>query len=311
MTRSVGVEVEFIGVEFAEASRIVAERLAATATIVSEHEHEFDTDEGTYRLEVDFELLKTLSREREASDEDDRLGDLAVGALSLAAKVATPLELVTPPLRRAQLPDVDTLLAALAEAGAQGTGESILYAFGVHFNPQARLDTSSIRAHLRAFLCLHDYLADRDETDLTRVVTAFALPFPEAYERVALAADYAPARPRLIDDYLHYNATRNRALDMLPLFAHLDEKRVRDKVDDERINARPTYHYRLPNSRVGDEDWSLMDPWQGWLEVERLAHDADRLEALCAERLDWLERGMIKRRRADWIAQCQRSVDAR
>ncbi|OBX33760.1 putative amidoligase enzyme [Halomonas elongata] len=37
-----------------------------------------------------------------------------------------------------------------------------------------------------------------------------------------LDPDYQPDLRTLIDDYLEYNPTRNRELDLLPLFAYLD-----------------------------------------------------------------------------------------
>lgn len=42
-----------------------------------------------------------------------------------------------------------------------------------------------------------------------------------------VAADYAPNLDRPIDGYLEDTATRNRALDVLPLFLHLDPGWVR------------------------------------------------------------------------------------
>ena len=85
---------------------------------------------------------------------------------------------------------------------------------------------------------------------------------------------------QLIDDYLTHNPTRNRALDMLPLFRHIDEQRVINVVDDDRIKARPTFHYRLPNCQIDEPDWGLIRAWRDWLQVEALAADATRLDAV-------------------------------
>jgi hypothetical protein len=95
-----------------------------------------------------------------------------------------------------------------------------------------------------------------------------------------LAPGYAPDQAGLIDNYLHANPTRNRELDMLPLFAWIDEDRVRSCVPDARIKARPTFHYRLPDARIGDPGWSLALEWNRWCVVERLAADAERLAAM-------------------------------
>jgi hypothetical protein len=44
----------------------------------------------------------------------------------------------------------------------------------------------------------------------------------------------------------------------LPLFAFLDEDRVRAKLDDPLIKSRPTYHYRLPNTDFHKPNWGIV-----------------------------------------------------
>jgi len=96
--------------------------------------------------------------------------------------------------------------------------------------------------------------------------------------------DYQPDLDALIDDFLHFTPTRNRPLDMLPLFAWLDEDKVMQApVEKDLIKARPALHYRLPNCLIDEPDWSLSVPWNDWIEVERLAADSD---ALASARLD-------------------------
>lgn len=311
MTRSVGIEIEFAGIDFALASELVGVELGVEPEIVSPHEHAFATAHGDFRLEVDFELLKRLSREDHEAARPDLLRRVAVGALELAANLATPLELVSPPLPEDEIERFDALVGVLADNGAHGTGESLIHAFGVHFNPQASVDPELIAAHVRAFACLFDWLKKRDDTDLTRALSAWAKPYPTDYERCILPAGYAPDAAALIEDYLAFNASRNRALDLLPLLCELDDERVRAAVDDARVKARPTYHYRLPNSHLGRGDWCVLDPWQDWLEVERLAADRARLERLCAARLAFLENNVLVRDNDDWIAACQDSVEGR
>ena len=85
----------------------------------------------------------------------------------------------------------------------------------------------------------------------------------------------------LIDDYLKDNPTRNRVLDMLPLFMFLDKDRVEAAVEDSLVRPRPTLHYRLPNSEVDEPDWSLSLAWNDWMQVEALANDAARLDRWC------------------------------
>ncbi len=311
MPRSVGVEIEFAGLEFAEASAAVGRWLGADPEVVSPHEHEFKADAGAYRLEVDFGLLKRLSRDEFEAEDEDRLRQLAVDALDAVAGLVTPLELVTPPLPEPELDRLEKLQRELEAAGAVGTGHSLIGAYGLHFNPEADLKHESIAAHLQAFLCLFDWLEARDETDFSRQLTPFIDPFSRDYEREVIDADFEPTRDQLIDHYLEHNPTRNRALDLLPLFAEIDADRVARVVDDERIKARPTYHYRLPNSRLGESDWGILQPWQDWLEVERLAAEPERLAEACRLRVEHLDKGALLRRGSDWIEQCQRIVAAR
>ena len=91
---------------------------------------------------------------------------------------------------------------------------------------------------------------------------------------------------KLIDDYIAFNPTRNRDLDLLPLLAFIDEAEVRRQLPDEKINPRPTFHYRLPDMQLGDPDWGLASEWNRWVLVERLAEDGERLAALCRDYLD-------------------------
>ena len=102
-------------------------------------------------------------------------------------------------------------------------------------------------------------------------------------------------------DYLEHNATRNRALDLLPMMAEIDEDRVRRAVDDPKIKARPAFHYRLPNCHIEREDWSLSQPWNVWWVVEELAQRPDDLRDLGAKFLE-AERPVLDVSRADWVA---------
>ena len=104
--------------------------------------------------------------------------------------------------------------------------------------------------------------------------------FPPAYIRKLAAPDYWPDIPTFIDDYLAANPTRNRDLDLLPLLLHFDADRVRAVLPNEKINGRPTFHYRLPDARVSDPGWSIAPDWNRWVAVERLAADRERLDAV-------------------------------
>ena len=210
--------------------------------------------------------------------------------LRKGAEAIVPVEVVSPPLPMARLHDIQVLIARLRTAGAKGSGAGLTYAFGMQFNPELpSLEAKAIAAYLKAFFCLYDWLAQRSNVDLTRRLTGFSAAFPDKYVRKVVDPDYRPEQAALIDDYLADNPSRNRALDMLPLFLHLDKARLRAVVDDPRVKPRPTLHYRLPNCEIDRPDWGVHLAWQDWLEVEKLACDRARLDALCGTYSAWLD----------------------
>lgn len=307
--RRVGIEIEFAGVDIDAAVETIASELDARIETVSDNEYLLHAADHAdpFRVEVDFELLKALSRDEQNAP--DQIRQTVVGFLEAAAAVATPLELVTPPLKFAALPDLDRLITVLADRGAVGTQDSLAYAFGVHFNPNVvGDDPDEVLRHIRAFICLYEWLRFSDRMDMTRQLTSFANPFPKDYELLVLPGDYRPGRQALIRDYLLHNPTRNRALDMLPLFSSWDDAIVRETIEDERIKSRPTYHYRLPNSRIGDKDWSVRKPWQDWLMVEKLAANERELSKLASERLNHINRWTFSGGAELWIAECQKTL---
>jgi len=168
-------------------------------------------------------------------------------------------------------------------AGGKGTRQSPLFAFGVHLNIEPpSMDVGTVLGYLRSFVCLLDWIIWRGDVDIIRRVTPFIDRFPKAYDILVTSPEYRPDWRRLIDDYLEYNPTRNRALDMLPMMARVDEDRVRDAVDDPLIKARPAFHYRVADSRVDEPGWSVRESWEHWLQVEALAADAEQLLDCCA-----------------------------
>jgi hypothetical protein len=178
-----------------------------------------------------------------------------------------------------RLHEVDRLLGILRGAGAKGTQDAALYAFGLHFNPEIpRQDAQTMAAFLKSFMLLNAWLRRQVAPDPMRHLMGHADPFPGEYVRKVVAADDRPDLETFIDDYLAANSTRNRDLDLLPLLMHLDRERVRAVLPHEKINERPTFHYRLPDARVSDPGWSLAPDWNRWVAVERLAADRARLE---------------------------------
>jgi len=274
--RTVGVELEFAGLTAEASARVLAEALGGTILELDPHSFVVRNSElGDLAIELDSRYLHP-----------DKNALLGVGAklaswIASAARLLVPCELVSSPMPIDRLYQIDRVTEVLRLAGAKGTQDGALYAFGLHFNPEApRLDAETILSILKAFVLLDPWLRRQVAPDPTRDLLGFADPFPDEYIRRIVAPDYRPDIPRLIDDYLLANPTRNRDLDLLPLLLFLDEARVRERLPAEKIGKRPTFHYRLPDSRVSDPGWSIAPDWNRWVAVERLAVDRRRLERL-------------------------------
>ncbi len=295
--RRVGVELELNGMDLGRLTRLVASTLGGiqgSAMAVEEtgrYERRITGDAaGDWTVEIDFRLLKELGRETRRAD--SLLGGIETTAENLLAQSSTPmvpLEVISPPLPLGRLQEVQTLIEALRDGGALGTSGKFVYAFGMQFNPEVPdEEPATLRDYLRAFLCLYDWLDERAEINFTRRLTNYIDPFPKQYIMKLMPARDSVSLASLIDDYLHDNPTRNRALDMLPVFSHLDETRVRSRCRDQLIKARPTFHYRLPNSEIDEPGWGMHHAWNDWVEVERLAEDKTRLNDCCHAYLKYL-----------------------
>ncbi|MBF0234680.1 MAG: amidoligase family protein [Desulfamplus sp.] len=307
-TRHVGVELEMSGFDLDTLAELVASYLDLDMTSDGRYEHRLQGDPaGDWVVELDYDLLKKLGRE-ERGDKTlaDQVNQSAEELLAWAAERLVPLEIIGPPLPLDRLEEVEALIIHLREAGAKGTSDSAVNAFGMQLNPELPShEARTITACLKAFMCLYDWLFERADIDLTRRVTSYVDPYPTDYVKKLLAADYWPDLATLIDDYLADNPTRNRALDMLPLFMFLDEERVRAKTDDTLIKARPTFHYRLPDCKIDNSDWGLYVAWNDWVKVEYLAADEERLQTCCKAYLKFLD-SPLKRLFGKWATAVEK-----
>jgi hypothetical protein len=304
--RRIGVELEMSGLTLDELAGITSEFFGTTVATDGRYGRVLKGDAaGDWVVELDFRLLRKLGHtERVPGAFGDDLLQSAEDALHAVAQTMVPVEIVSPPLPMERLPEVEALIARLRAAGAKGTSDHPLNAFGMQFNPEIpRADAATLSAYLRAFLCLYDWLFARADIDLTRRLTSYVDPFPADYVRLVTTADYSPDLPGLIDDYLRYNPTRNRALDLLPLFAHLDGARVAAVTDDPLIKPRPAFHYRLPDCRIDQPGWGLAAAWNDWLQVERLAADPERLAGCCADYHDFMAAPALERWLGDWAEE--------
>ena len=297
--RRVGVEIEFAGLDCARAAQIVADVTGAKLQEVDRYRFLIEeTGQGTYVVELDTQYVHPEEggqAEERVQLESERLGHALEEGLRTAIGEVTrmylPVELVCPPVGIAELARLDEMTRRLRVAGAMGTRDSVVYAFGLQLNPDLpSMDAETILRYLRAYLVCADWLRRDIGIDLTRRVLPFIQPYPRAYAQLVLDPGYAPGLAQLIDDYLAHNPTRNRDLDLLPLFTFLAPQKVRATVDDPRLKARPALHYRLPDSRIDDPGWGIVTEWNRWAHsVEALADDSRRLTAMSQDYLRYLE----------------------
>lgn len=304
--RRLGVELEFSGLDIAAIADGVHREFGGTVKVVSDYETEIvDTEFGTFRVELDFAYLKQLGRESETEEYEgdiDRLPERIVAAI---AERIVPFEIVTPPIPMDRLDLLDPLVRRLRKQGALGTRHSAVYAFGLHLNPEMPdLKAATITSYLQAFICLYPWLERADKVDWSRQLTTYIKPYPKEYVRSVIDEDYRPGIDALIDDYLEANPVRNRALDLLPLFAHIDDDRVRRIVDDDRIKPRPALHYRLPNCDIDTDGWSVSQPWRQWLQAEFLANDEKRLARITAAYRRYLD-NPVASLTTNWAKSCE------
>ena len=228
---SVGVEMEMTGIPLDELAASVADFFGGLEVEErGRYERVLKGDKaGDWVVELDYALLKRLGREEHDDDTfEGSLANTTEDAIALVAEEIVPLAVFGPPLPLDRLDEVEDLIVHLRAAGAKGVSDSLINALGMEFNPElASHDARYIAACLKAFICLTDWLVDRADIDISRKMTSYVNPFPSAYARKMIDPHYWPDLATLIDDYLVDNPTRNRMLDMLPLFLFLDEDRVR------------------------------------------------------------------------------------
>lgn len=289
--RRVGVEIEFAGLPPRDTADLVRELFGGEVVVKSPHRLKVEgTRWGDFVIELDTQYAHPDDAVINAGPKDDTewerqrhqmrvdfhsrtrelIGDVVTGLV--------PTEIVCPPVPWNELDELDALFAALRQHGAKGTDASLLYGFGLHLNPEVpSLETESLLDHLRAYLLTAEWLREQIDVDITREVLPHANPFPKPYALKVLAPRYAPDLDTLIGDYLEHNPTRNRELDMTPLFAHLRPDFPHELFHNKLVKARPTFHYRLPDARLSEPGWGSVTEWNRWLEVEKLAADKELL----------------------------------
>ncbi|MBZ5488205.1 amidoligase family protein [Halomonas aquamarina] len=295
--RHVGVEIEFAGLPPRDTAQVVRDLFGGELNVVSPHRLQVESTRwGEFGIELDTQYAHpdqaVLDDSRHQDSEWERLkherrvefhqktreliGDMVSGLV--------PTELICPPVPWSELEGLDTIFDALREQGAKGTDASLLYGFGLHLNLEVeRLDVEYLLRMLRAYLLLAHWLRDEIKVDITREVLPHANPFHKEYALKVLDSRYEPDLDTFIDDYLAYNPTRNRELDLLPLFAYLRPDHTHELLHTKLTKPRPTFHYRLPNAQLSQPGWGAVTEWNRWVEVEKLAADDVALRARCDE----------------------------
>ena len=279
-----------------------------------------DSALGELKIERDASLLSSLKyREwlqdlgiEQLAQLDSHKLDQEIDQLS---RWLIPCEIVTAPIPLNALQPLEELAGVLLQLDAQGTQSAPHYAFGLHINPSIiDSSTTGLLRFLQAFLLLSDWIIDNASTDLTRrFFTKYIDPFPDHYYQYILSSEYAPDQDTFIRDYLRFNPTRNRPLDLLPLFDHLDTallSRLVSPAERKLIKPRPTFHYRLPDCRLGDPQWSIAQEWNRWWLVESVACSDQWLATLLTA---WQEHQQHHtfRFRSKWIETTDAFLQAR
>ena len=292
VARLVGVEIEFGGLPESDAANLCATFLNGRAVQLDSHIWRVEDSEiGTLDIYLDIFLRKV---------QQSRLRDQA---LDLGREVI-PVEIVTEPLDMPGLERLDALREALRAAGALGSGAGWFFGFGVHLNIEiaSECDADIVRP-LLAYALIEDWLRTDNPIDDSRRLLPFTDPYPTDFVRAIIKAGPEATRDHVTSLYLELTPSRNRGLDMLPIFARFEPERIASAISD-KTSARPTFHFRLPDCRIDDPSWSLAEEWDRWRLVERVAEDSALLDRLSRAWDD--DHGILTLSRQSWAARSGR-----
>lgn len=305
--RCVGFEIEFTGLTIGNVTQIMQNVFGGELEQKSAVEYVLQTsDYGKFKAELDWEYLKNAALDAKVNDD----GHEKIDFLHKVASSVVPLEIVSPPFPLDQLHKLDEVIPALREAGAKGTDDSVVAAFGVHINPELpSLDVQTIHCYLKAFGLLQWWLNEAHDVNLARKISPYIQLYSEEYVTLLLNKTYQDI-DQLIDDYLTHNPSRNRALDMLPLFAFINEQKVSSVITDSKVNQRPTFHYRLPDCLIENDSWSFATSWNIWHWVEVLATDSESLNSLSKQYQD-MQLPLVGVKRGEWVKEVNQWIKKR
>jgi hypothetical protein len=207
-TRRVGFELEYAGVGLEKAATAIVSCFGGHIR----RENRFilkveATRLGDFEVELDIGLLK----DRSYAPVLEKLGIDPSGGTVLSveeflletASAVAPFEVITPPLPMNALAEVDRLREELRLLKARGTKESIVYAFGLHINPEVpstRVETTL--SLLRAFLLLEPWIRSESAIDISRRISPFIKEFSPQIPQACPGPGLHP-RPRPVHRRLH------------------------------------------------------------------------------------------------------------
>jgi len=301
--RRVGVEIEFTGIDAHDAARLVRHVHGGEIEVVDEHRYKVrGTSLGDFTVELDWFAAHAGDRQHPRGKLRE-LEDKLRAAVGEVGSLVMPFEVSCPPVPIERLGELDALVGALRRQGAQGTEGRFFYAFGLHFNPELpRHDATLIVATVKAYLLLSEWLRADTGVAMARRIAPFVHRFTEDYTALTVDPAYMPDMAGFARDYVRHNPNRNRELDLYPLIACLAPVVLAGTPSDPNVKPRPTWHWRLPDSRVGETGWSVVPDWNRWVQVERLATDPWALRELGDLWLDCRAAGAL----ADWPRRVDR-----
>jgi hypothetical protein len=305
--RHVGIEIEYSNLSLEKSAKLISEIFGGNLEKITKYELKLkDTKYGDFKFELDAQLLQKMQTDNLFDKLSNIIGSVSHSIDDIVDKTSkrfVPFEIATPPIPIKDLKEADKLVESLRLNGALGTTHSLYYAFGVHFNiePPSQNIEDVLRL-FKSFLIIQKWIELQSEVDIARKVSPYINDFPKEYIKKIIDLDYKPTKEEFLHDYIKYNPTRNRILDMLPQLAFWDEKEVRKHLPKEKINPRPTYHYRLPNSKVNLFRWNLSQEFQLWIIVEILANNEKVFNKMSKEFLIQLDSPLFNKN--EWIEQC-------
>ncbi len=286
--RRVGVEIELGNLNEDHVAELAKQVFGGNIRTKDTVYHVEGTDIGDLEIYLDTALTKA------------RKSALRDMALDLGHEVI-PVEIVTEPLDMDGLEQLDDFTDLLRREGATGSGAGILLGFGVHLNVEITSEKpADILRPLMAYALIEDWMRKTHPIDESRRLLPFTAPYPTSFVRALIALGPDAGIDVLTECYLAETPSRNHGLDMFPLLAHLRPDAMSDKLRGS-TKPRPAFHFRLPDCRIDDPDWSLAEEWRRWLVVERVAANADLLTRLSDAWLD--DHGPVTFSRTSWAAR--------